>query len=118
MYNRKVSDKKYRESNEGIIVHNRAQKRYRKTDKGKEVALRYDRTSNGKVMKQKKDAKHRQLGFIPLNEVQENCVAHHISENFVIYIPKKLHESMYHNIWNWKNMNIMNKYAFEFAGIV
>ncbi len=62
----------------------------------------------------KADIKRRQLGFIPLNKTFENCEGHHISENFVIYIPKELHQSIWHNIWTWENMNKINKLAIEF----
>ena len=55
----------------------------------------------------------RQLGFIPLNKPFENCDGHHISENFIIYIPKKIHRNIKHNIWNWHNMEQMNKLAIE-----
>jgi len=79
-----------------------------------ECQKRYMQTNMGKIAHKRHDAHHRQLGFTPLNKPFEDCEGHHISENFVIYIPKIIHKSIIHNIWNWKNMNIINKLAIEF----
>ena len=74
----------------------------------------YNKTEKGKINEQKKQYKHRQLGFIPLNKPFENCEGHHISENFVIYIPKNIHRGIEHIIWNWHNMEKINKLAFKY----
>ena len=58
--------------------------------------------------------KRRSLGFYPLNEYFDGAEAHHISKNFVIYIPKEIHRSIWHNLWTGKNMSAMNKLAIEF----
>jgi len=67
-----------------------------------------------KISVKRNHAKRRQLGFVPLNKPFKNCEAHHISENFIIYIPREIHKSIYHSIWNWKNMEEMNKLAINF----
>ena len=74
----------------------------------------YPDYKKGRIIIKKQRTRHRQLGWIPLNEYFHNCEAHHISENFVIYIPKKIHKSISHNIWTWRNMNVMNRLAFSF----
>lgn len=58
--------------------------------------------------------KRRGLGFFALNEFFEGSEGHHISQNFVIYIPKEIHRSISHNVWTGKNMEQMNKLAIEF----
>ena len=60
------------------------------------------------------DAKRKGLGFFPLNKYFENSEAHHISKNFIIYIPKIIHNSIHHNIWNWYNMDEINQLAIEY----
>ena len=62
----------------------------------------------------KHDHKRRNLGFFPLNKYFQGSVGHHISQNFVIYMPEEIHRSMYHNIWTGRNMEQMNKLAIEF----
>lgn len=74
----------------------------------------YMQTNKGKEVHKKHNSKRKELGFIPLNEYSEGCDAHHISQNFIIYIPMELHNSLYHNIWTWDNMEQMNKLAIEF----
>ena len=75
---------------------------------------KYHQTSEGKTTMKKQSAKRRQLGFFTLNKYFKEAEAHHISEHLIIYIPKKIHQYMYHNIWTWKNMEQMNKIAFDY----
>ena len=89
----------------GKIVRNKKQNKYYQTSKGKNLRAKWHR-----IMK----CKRRQLGFIPLNKPFENCEGHHISENFIVYIPSEIHKSIWHSIWNWKNMNKINQLAFEY----
>jgi len=58
-------------------------------------------------------ANHRKLGFIPLNQPFESSEGHHIDKNFVVYIPKKLHGSISHNIQTGKGMTEINDKVFE-----
>jgi hypothetical protein len=57
------------------------------------------------------NAKRRVLGYIPLNEAFGGCEGHHLNESEVIYIPKELHRSVYHNIWTGKGMDEINALA-------
>jgi hypothetical protein len=62
--------------------------------------------------------KRRGLGFIPLNEWFDGSQAHHIDFECVVYIPKELHRSIYHNIWTDKGMVEINNKVFEWLGIL
>ena len=74
----------------------------------------YYKTDKGKVAAQKMISKRRGLGFCPIDEYFEDSHAHHISQNFVIYMPSEVHQSIPHNIWTGKNMEQINKLAIEF----
>lgn len=111
--NREQSRRYHRNHKEKELV------RYRKYYKNnQERCLKYKRqhrqTPEGKLSQQKSDSKRRELGFVPLNDPFIGCVAHHISQDFVIYMPREVHICLYHNIWTWKNMEQMNKLAIEF----
>ena len=58
--------------------------------------------------------RERNLGFIPLNNPFENSEAHHIDRNYVIYIPKEVHRSVYHSIIKNINMDEINTIAFNY----
>jgi len=62
----------------------------------------------------RRKAKRRVLGFHPLNSPFPGCEGHHINPQDVIYIPKKLHLSVRHNIWTGKNMDTMNALAGQY----
>ena len=59
-------------------------------------------------------AKRRQLGLIPLNTYFEGCEGHHITHTFVLYIPKWLHQSVYHNLNTCQGMEAINALALNF----
>ena len=90
------------------------QRRIEHPEHYKQYNKQYLQTPEGKLANQRHHSKHRQLGFIPLNKPFEGCEAHHISQNFVIFIPKEIHQSLYHSIWTWQGMNKINKLAIEF----
>ncbi len=75
---------------------------------GTKIALcRFRRTIKGRQAKQK----HRNLGFIPLNEWESNnngFEGHHLDKEHVLYIPKELHGSVRHNVHDGYNMNEIN----------
>lgn len=81
----------------------------------KEVKKQYRQTETCKATNRRSHSKRRSLGFLPLNEPFDGCEGHHISENFIIYIPKEVHKCLYHSIWTWQNMEQMNKSAIEFV---
>jgi len=63
----------------------------------------------------RKTCKQRGLGFIPLNErTKEANSLHHINEELVIYIPRKLHFHVKHSIKTGKNMKLINQIAFYY----
>ena len=59
-------------------------------------------------------SKRRQLGFNPWNKPFKGCESHHLTKEDVIYLPKELHRSIYHNIWTGQNMDIINTLAIQF----
>lgn len=82
------------------------QKEYHKTPKGKEV--------QGKANSKAHAKRKWNLGFEPLNSWFPGSEGHHVDMVRVIYIPKKLHRSIYHNLNTGKGMEEINKLAFEF----
>ena len=48
------------------------------------------------------------------NSKFDNSDGHHIDESHVIYLPKKLHRSIPHNLRTWENMGAINAVAFSF----
>ena len=57
----------------------------------------------------------RNFSFIPINEEFLGCAGHHIDKDFVIYIPKELHQSIYHSVTKDINMKEMNEAAFAYT---
>lgn len=51
------------------------------------------------------------LGFIPLNSPFERSAGHHIDKNHVIFIPIKLHLSIFHTLDNPESMKKINRIA-------
>jgi hypothetical protein len=90
---RKEYDKQYYQNHPEQVAEK--QKRYRKTPAGKEADKRgYD--------------KHRKLGFKPINEYFEGSEGHHIDKERIIYIPKELHKSIWHNLNTGQGMVEIN----------
>lgn len=132
--------KRYRQSKRGkeyvrgfikLEVCKSARRKYQQSDKGKENAKRYCQSDKGKEANRKamekyqktekfKEAnrkhqfKHRQLGFIPLNDSFCDCESHHIDKEHVVFIPKGMHRGVYHNIWTGQGMREINAIAFEY----
>ena len=59
----------------------------------------------------------RRRGLPPLKVVMgswfEGAELHHMSKTVGIWIPRKLHHSIYHNLWTGHNMDIINRRALE-----
>jgi|GEM_PF-2907189 len=66
------------------------------------------------VSGRKHTAIRRTFGFTPLNSWFPGCEAHHINHNDVIYLPRKLHHSVYHCQRTGKGMVEMNALAGQF----
>ena len=98
--------------------HNLYKRNYYKTTKGKEVcknkSKKYTLSFLGKEsMKRGVYRRKRELGFIPLNEWFEGCEAHHLDEEYVVYIPKELHRAHPHNHKKRETMIEINTEALE-----
>jgi len=79
--------------------------------KGENMGKNHPRYVGGrKITAAKSHAKRdRGLGFISLNECKiDGWEGHHLNKDYVIYIPKELHHSIYHNIWTNQNMDDIN----------
>jgi hypothetical protein len=66
------------------------------------------------VSNRKASAKRRLLGFAPLNSWFLGCEGHHINPKDVIYMPWKLHRSIYHNQYTGQGMAEINALAGAF----
>ena len=90
-----------------------------KTDKGeasqKKSVAKFRKTDSGIASSKKRNAKRRMLEFIPLNERFEGSEAHHIDKEFIIYVPKEMHRSVWHNIHTGKGMEQINDMAIDFC---
>lgn len=81
----------------------------------KEYNRLYLKTNNGKKLdRRKKSKRNRNLGFIPLNNTQLNHDSHHIDKDYIINIPKDLHQKYRHNHKKSDTMIEINKLAFEY----
>lgn len=67
-----------------------------------------------KVTAAKHNGKRRTFGFNPLNSWFVGCEAHHINPQDVIYMPKKMHRSIYHNQFTGRGMAEMNALAGQY----
>ena len=85
-------------------------------DKCKQLVKAWEEThqEQRREIDRKHKFKRRSLGFVPLNQPFEGSDAHHVCRTFVIYIPKDMHRSIYHNVWTGENMEEINKLAWEF----
>ncbi len=66
-----------------------------------------------KLANQRHHSKRRHLNHIFMNEPFENSEGHHLDNDFILYIPKELHRSVWHNQTTGKNMELINTKAFE-----
>lgn len=65
--------------------------------------------------RRRSEEKRRQLGYIPLNDWFIGCEGHHIDKEFIIYVPKEMHRSIYHSVTKNINMNLINDLAIDFC---
>jgi hypothetical protein len=79
----------------------------------------YRASPNGRIRDKKKKAKRRLLGFHPINEYFPGSHYHHLrydangnkDNDIGIYLPAELHNSVCHNGYTGKNMDLINKLA-------
>lgn len=65
--------------------------------------------------RRRSEEKRRQLGYIPLNDWFIGCEGHHIDKEFIIYVPKEMHRSIYHSVIRNINMDKINDLAIDFC---
>jgi len=95
----KEHDKQY------YIAHKEEREKYNK---------QYAQTPAGKERDRKSYSKRHRLGFNPFNEPFPKSEAHHINTKDVIYIPKKMHRSIYHCLETRQGMGEINTLAIRF----
>lgn len=88
-------------------------KEFRERNPGKN--LEYFQSDTGKKVKAKAQAKrYRNLGYIELNKRFCGCEGHHVDIKHIIYIPEKMHRSVWHSLSRPETMVKINKLAYEF----
>lgn len=59
-------------------------------------------------------ARRRSLGFIPLNNRDDKSwVGHHMDTEYILYIPKEVHTSVFHRQKDQKSMDAINERVIE-----
>ena len=113
---KKEHRKQYRQANREKIRKRKHE--YYLKNRGEEIEnverWREENPERTREIGRKHNHKRRHLGFNPLNEWFEGSEAHHINFNDIIYIPKSLHRSIPHCLEAGKNMNLINKLAYQF----
>ena len=66
------------------------------------------------IAKRIKNKRKRNLGFNPLNEYFKGSASHHINWNDIIYMPIKIHQSIFHCLETGRNMEKINKLAMAY----
>lgn len=61
------------------------------------------------------EAKRKEFGYIELNESFVGSVGHHIDREFVLHIPKELHQSIKHSVITGEHMAEINDKAIEWV---
>ena len=109
-YNKEYG-KEYRQT------HKEQKKKYDKNynQTHKEQIKKYDKNYRQTHKEQilQRDYKRRGLGWVSFNNWFEGSHGHHIDKTHVIYIPKKLHRSIYHNVFTGYNMDKINAKVIE-----
>ncbi len=59
------------------------------------------------------NGRRRGLNFIPINEPFEDSEQHHLDKYVVMFIPKKLHRSIFHSLETGQGMTKMNNAAYS-----
>ena len=95
------SRKRYRQKHHDELMQKKKVWRHSNPDKAREESRKHQCKRN------------RHLEYFPLNKYFEGSEAHHLNRFQVVYIPKELHRSISHNLWTGKNMDEINKLAWE-----
>lgn len=95
-------------------INKETQRYWKQTPNGKEKIREYWKTPKMKEYRRKHQFARKNFGFIPLNEPFKFSHAHHIDREHIIYIPTELHRSIGHSVLSGRNMEDINRIAFEF----
>ncbi len=69
--------------------------------------------------KRAQSKRNRVLGFNPVNEsLNDDEVAHHLTEEFVAFVPEFINKSISHNIHTGKNMDEVNFYTLNYLILI
>jgi hypothetical protein len=90
--------------NKGIL-HSEETKRKMKSN---HADFNEDKHPRWKGGRQALVSRRRRLGFIPLNQKFRNSEAHHLDHEHVIFIPKSLHRSIWHDLNDSERMERIN----------
>jgi len=78
------------------------------------LKIRGDRNVNWNGGRKAYKARRRSLGFIPLNECDDDSwVGHHLDKKYVLYIPEELHTSIGHKQSDQTSMDVINEAAID-----
>jgi len=67
-----------------------------------------------KLSNRRRKSSRRNLGHIFLNTCDiSDWVGHHLDLNYVVFIPEKLHKSIYHSVTKNRNMDLINDKVYE-----
>ena len=111
-------NRKYRENNREEILKRNKESYNNNPNKFIRRVKEYNKTEKGKVTRQRVKARRRDLGFKPLNNYFEGSEAHHLDETNIIYIPKEVHQSIWHCLETGENMKEINSYAMNYILMV
>lgn len=111
----KEAEKRWRQTEGGRETMRETYRRWRASDKGKKGIKEYRQSERGRESARRHKATRRELCFIPLNEPFEGSEGHHIDKKHIIYMPKKPHRSVNHNVFTGENMQEINAIAFEYV---
>jgi vacuolar-type H+-ATPase subunit H len=108
--------KRYTQNHRGVINKTRKQWYSKNQEHWKELRTRYEKSHHDVVKAGKQryvKNRRRYLGYVALNQYVEGLEGHHVDKVHVVYIPKSMHESIYHNVWNGHGMKAINAKVFE-----
>jgi hypothetical protein len=111
----KEASKKWQNNN--LDKYKELQKKWRDNnpDKIRESKKNWIKNNPDKhrVSSKKHQDKRRNLESELINKWFVGSEGHHIDKENVIYVPKELHRSVFHNNFTGRNMNIINNLVFE-----
>lgn len=96
------------------LKHPESAKQYNRTHLGeKSEWLRNWRMNNPEKVKEH-CSKRRDFGFVALNKYFKGSEAHHLNKTYIVYLPQKLHRSIFHCLQTNENMREINEIAMKF----